>query len=72
MRASSIIVADPPGQPGAQLRVGLERMGRLYGVELDISRPAKRTDNAFAESLKGRFREDCLNAYWFVSRTMHC
>jgi putative transposase len=39
----------------------------LHGVELDFSRPGKPTDNAFAESFNGRFREECLNAYWFLS-----
>ena len=39
----------------------------LHGVALDFSRPGKPTDNAFAESFNGRFREECLNAYWFLS-----
>ena len=39
----------------------------VHGVELDFSRPGKPTDNAFAESFNGRFREECLNAYWFLS-----
>ena len=38
----------------------------LHGVALDFSRPGKPTDNAFAESFNGRFREECLNAYWFL------
>ena len=29
--------------------------------------PGKPTDNAFAESFNGRFREECLNTYWFLS-----
>ena len=39
----------------------------LHGVELDFSRPGKPTDNAFAESFNGKFRDECLNAYWFLS-----
>ena len=37
------------------------------GVTLDFSRPGKPTDNAFIESLNGKFRAECLNANWFMS-----
>lgn len=37
------------------------------GVTLDFSRPGKPTDNAFVESLNGKFRAECLNAHWFMS-----
>ncbi len=37
------------------------------GVVLDFSRPGKPTDNAFIESLNGKFRAECLNAHWFTS-----
>lgn len=37
------------------------------GVTLDFSRPGKPTDNAFIESLDGKFRGECLNANWFMS-----
>jgi putative transposase len=36
-------------------------------VTLDYSRPGKPTDNAFIESLNGKFRAECLNANWFQS-----
>jgi putative transposase len=36
-------------------------------VELDFSRPGKPTDNAFAESFIGSFRDECLNVNWFLS-----
>jgi putative transposase len=36
-------------------------------VSLDFSRPGKPTDNAYVESFNGRFREECLNANWFLS-----
>jgi putative transposase len=34
---------------------------------LDFSRPGKPTDNAFAESFIGSFRDECLNVNWFLS-----
>lgn len=36
------------------------------GVTLDFSRPGKPTDNAFIESLNGKFRAECLNTHWFM------
>jgi putative transposase len=39
----------------------------VRGVTLDFSRPGKRTDNAFIESLNGKFRAECLNTCWFLS-----
>ena len=39
----------------------------LHDVTLDFSRPGKPTDNAFIESLNGKFRAECLNAHWFMS-----
>jgi putative transposase len=38
------------------------------GVKLDFSRRGKPTDNAIIESFNGRFREECLNAHWFLSK----
>lgn len=38
-------------------------------VTLDFSRPGKPTDNAFIESFNGKFRQECLNANWFLSLT---
>lgn len=37
------------------------------GVVLDFSRPGKPTDNAYIESLNGKFRAECLNVHWFTS-----
>lgn len=37
------------------------------GVVLDFSRPGKPTDNAFIEAFNGKFRQECLNAHWFLS-----
>ena len=39
----------------------------MRGVTLDFSRPGKPTDNAYIESLNGKFRAKCLNANWFLS-----
>jgi putative transposase len=36
-------------------------------VVLDFSRPGKPTDNPFIESFNGSFRDECLNAHWFLS-----
>lgn len=36
-------------------------------VTFDFSRPGKPTDNAFAEAFIGSFRDECLNANWFLS-----
>jgi putative transposase len=38
----------------------------MRGVTLDFSRPGKPTDNAFIESLNGKFRAECLNTHWFL------
>jgi putative transposase len=37
------------------------------GVILDFSRPGKPTDNPFIEAFNGKFRQECLNAHWFLS-----
>ena len=34
---------------------------------LDYSRPGKPTDNAFAKGFNSRVRQECLNAFWFLS-----
>lgn len=45
----------------------MDRWAYENGVELDFSRPGKPTDNAKVDSFNGRFREECLNAHWFLS-----
>ena len=37
------------------------------GIEMDLSRPDKPTDNAVVESFNGRLRQECLNEHWFMS-----
>ncbi len=36
-------------------------------VTMDYSRPGKPTDNPFIKSFNGSFRDECLNAHWFLS-----
>jgi putative transposase len=45
----------------------LDKWAYEHDVSLDFSRPGKPTDNAYIESVNGRFREECLNANWFLS-----
>lgn len=44
----------------------MDKWAYEHGVGLDFSRPGKPTDNAKVESFNGRFREECLNANWFL------
>ena len=37
------------------------------GIELCFIEPGKPTQNAFVESFNGKFRNECLNCYWFKS-----
>ena len=37
------------------------------GVQLGFIQPGKPIQNAFVESLNGKFRNECLNQYWFKS-----
>ena len=53
---------------------GPEFAGRLLDqwaffnqIELDFSRPATPTDNAYIESFNARLRQELLNASWFLS-----
>jgi len=45
----------------------LDKWAYQNGVSLDFSRPGKPTDNAMIESFQARFRQECLNANWFLS-----
>jgi putative transposase len=45
----------------------LDLWAYMKGVTLDFSRPGKPTDNAFIESVNGKFRAECLNQHWFMS-----
>jgi putative transposase len=37
------------------------------GIRLNFIQPGKPTQNAFVESFNGKFRDSCLNQYWFRS-----
>ena len=45
----------------------VDRWAYENGVIMDYSRPGKPTDNPFIESFNGSFRDECLNAHWFLS-----
>jgi len=45
----------------------LDQWAFYNGVELDFSRPATPTDNAFAEAFNASLRKELLNASWFTS-----
>ena len=47
----------------------LDKWAYEQQVTLDFSRPGKPTDNPYLESFNGRFRGECLNGHWFLSRT---
>ena len=36
-------------------------------MTLHFNRPGQPTDNRFAESFNGRFRDECLDTRWFLS-----
>jgi putative transposase len=59
---TQILVDNGPEFTGRDLG----RWARERGVELVFSRPGKPVDNAFIESLSGRFRDECLNEHWFI------
>ena len=39
---------------------------RRTGVHLHFIDPGKPTQNAYVESFNGKFRDECLNAHWFL------
>ncbi len=45
----------------------LDKWAYENGLEIDFSGPGKPDNNAKNESFNGRFREECLNAHWFLS-----
>lgn len=45
----------------------MDRWAYDNNVTMDYSRPGKPTDNPFVESFNGSFRDECLNAHWFLS-----
>jgi putative transposase len=45
----------------------LDQWAFFNGIELDFSRPARPTDNAFIESFNASVRKELLNVSWFAS-----
>ena len=45
----------------------MDRWTYEHKVTMDYSRPGKPTDNPYVESFNGTFRDECLNAHWFLS-----
>lgn len=41
--------------------------GKETDIKLNFIQPGKPTQNAFVESLNGKFRNECLNQHWFRS-----
>ena len=41
------------------------------GVRLSFIQPGKPTQNAFVESLNGKFRNECLNQHWVINSMKH-
>ena len=62
-RPKSLRVDNGPEFAGRML----DQWAYLNGVELDVSRPGKPTDNAYIEAFNGRLRAECLNASGFLS-----
>jgi putative transposase len=45
----------------------LDQWAFKNGVTLHFIRPGKPVENAYAESFNGKFRDECLNASWFIN-----
>jgi putative transposase len=45
----------------------LDEWAYRRGVKLSFIRQGKPVENAYAESFKGRLRDECLNTNWFIS-----
>ncbi|MFQ5527953.1 MAG: transposase, partial [Thermoanaerobaculia bacterium] len=45
----------------------LDQWAYERGVELAFIRPGKPIENCFVESFNGKFRDECLNAHWFLT-----
>lgn len=46
--------------------MALDKWAYANGVKLQFSRPGKPTDNCYIESFNGKFRDECLEANWFL------
>ncbi len=71
-RYSAIDPRSPAAVASASTTTSSARSGRnsgceRTGVRLRFIEPGKPVQNAFVESLNGRFRDECLNLHWFRS-----
>jgi putative transposase len=60
-----IVVDNAPEFTGK----ALDAWAYARGVQLRFIRPGKPVDNAFIESVNGKFRDACLNEHWFRDLT---
>ena len=58
-----IVVDNGPEFAGS----ALDAWAAARGVRLHFITPGRPVENAFIESLNGRFRDECLNESWFRS-----
>lgn len=58
----AIVIDNGPEFTGRALDAWAYR----HGVMLAFIQPGKPTQNAFAESFNGKFRDECLNQHWFI------
>ncbi len=61
-----MLVEFPDGRPEFISRV-VDQWAIERGVELHFIEAGKPTQNASIESFNGKFRDECLNEYWFLS-----
>jgi putative transposase len=59
----TIIVDNGPEFVGRTL----EAWAYTHDIELRVIWPGKPIENAYLESVNGKFRDECLNEHWFVS-----
>ena len=61
-KPNSIVIDNGPEFTGRDL----DQFTHMNNIKLDFIRPGKPVENAFVESFNGKFRDECLNAHWFV------
>lgn len=59
-----LITVDPDSEFTSR---ALDEWAHRRGVKLDFTRAGKPTDNAYIESVNGKFRLECLSQHWFSS-----
>lgn len=59
----SIVCDNGPEFAGKEM----DRWAHDHGVALQFIRPGKPVENAYCESFNGKFRDECLNSWWFTT-----